>query len=454
MVLRKVAFVLGLLLAVPATVHPATIRVPADQPTIQAGIDAASIGDTVLVAAGTYTGDGNRDLDFAGVDLVLMSEAGPEQTNIDCGGSPSDPHRALSFHSGETAASVVQGFAIRNGQLIERYCPEGCGGAILCQSSSPTIRNCHFFRNQVNNGIAPPGGNGGAISCAWSNTVIENCTFVENSATYGGAVDGYLSNLTLRSCTMRENFGVFGGAVGAGFGGGMLLTSCVLDDNIGQTGVAVRMFRVDLTLESCTLHHNLGEAMIVMEEASLLLSNTILGFNEWGFAVHCYGGTAVDVFCCDVYGNVGNYEYCLSGFNGIQGNFSEDPMFCDPSNDDLALHADSPCAPENSPTGCGLIGAVPVACGAADVATGDAPPVTAHLSVAPNPVRGVAEFAFPGVGPRVLSVFDSHGRLIDRLTGAGGHWVWTPGASAPPGVYFARMDGGAVGDAVKFIYLR
>ena len=39
--------------------YAAVIRVPDDQPTIQAGIDAGQHGDTVLVADGTWTGEGS-----------------------------------------------------------------------------------------------------------------------------------------------------------------------------------------------------------------------------------------------------------------------------------------------------------------------------------------------------------------------------------------------------------
>jgi hypothetical protein len=86
---------------------------------------------------------------------------------------------------------------------------------------------------------------------------------------------------------------------------------------------------------------------------------------RWSPPVFCGdAGSSPTLICCDLYGNEGgNWIGCIADQYGVNGNMSEDPLFCDPDNEDFTLREDSPCAPANS-GGCGLIGAVPVGCGA------------------------------------------------------------------------------------------
>jgi len=153
-----------------------TINVPGDYPTIQAGINASNDGDTVLVASGTYTGTGNKNLDFGGRAIVVMSENGPDNCTIDCQSSG----RGAYFHSGETTSSVLQGFTIKNGSNSN-------GGGINITNSSSS------------------GSYGGGIYVSNGSPDIIHCTVVQNNARYGGAIYATVSNMTVNSCIVDNN---------------------------------------------------------------------------------------------------------------------------------------------------------------------------------------------------------------------------------------------------------
>lgn len=160
--------IIGLLL--PTALAATIIHVPADESTIQAGIDAAVDGDTVLIADGLYTGPGNRDIDFEGKTILVTSENGAEATIIDCGGTSVEAHRAFHFHKGERPQTLVRGLTIRGGYFAWEY-----GGGILCEHASPTIADCIFEGNVAYHG--------GAVYCADSSAArILNSLFVDNTA--------------------------------------------------------------------------------------------------------------------------------------------------------------------------------------------------------------------------------------------------------------------------------
>jgi hypothetical protein len=128
-----------LVFALSAAAEGATIRVPADAPTIQQGIDAAIDGDTVLVGPGTYY----ERINFRGKAITVASEQGPEVTTID----GSRAGTVVTFLSREGRASVLSGFTIRNGFNSSR------GAGIHVGSSSPTIRGNTITGNAGCSGV-------------------------------------------------------------------------------------------------------------------------------------------------------------------------------------------------------------------------------------------------------------------------------------------------------------
>ena len=110
---RLISGLIGMLIAF--TVHGTVIHIPADYRDIQSGIDAAVSGDTILIAPGTYTGTGNRDISYFGKSILVTSDQGPETCVLDCQGSEEDPHRGFTFENSEGKGAVLEGITIRNG---------------------------------------------------------------------------------------------------------------------------------------------------------------------------------------------------------------------------------------------------------------------------------------------------------------------------------------------------
>ncbi len=192
-----------------------------DYPTIQAAIDAALEGDTVVATDGTYTGAGNRDIDFLGKAITVRSENGPESCIIDC----QNLGRGFYFYNLEGPDTILEGFTITNGYVDLR------GGAIRLLCSSHTIRNCIFYRNSS-------GTNGGAFHCGYSSTcglssnpTVIDCAFIENtcySGAGGGAVYGSSSGAVFRNCIFERNNSNSGGAI---YGSSATFINCVITNN-------------------------------------------------------------------------------------------------------------------------------------------------------------------------------------------------------------------------------
>jgi hypothetical protein len=222
---------------------PAEHNVPSQYSTIQAAINASINGDVVIVAPGTYTGDGNRDVNFLGKAITVRS-ADPNDpcivaaTIIDC---QNTNHRGFQFVSSEGRATTLEGLTITDAN-IEVMCEGGAG--IYIDGASPTINKCVVTNNHAQ--LSPESRcvcyGGGIFIGSGSNPLITNCIITGNSVGdfgYGGGICGYdTAQATINNCLITNNTAL--GYIGTGGGiysiAGLTVVNCTIVNNSTTNG--------------------------------------------------------------------------------------------------------------------------------------------------------------------------------------------------------------------------
>ena len=228
--------------AQPPARRYAVLTVPAKFPTIQAAIDSAVPGDTVLVAPGRYY----ENIRFKGKNIVVASQfsrsrnaADIERTIID-GSRPAHPDTGtvVRFVNQEDTTAVLEGFTITGGTGTVwldakdlAYFREG--GGVLCELASPTIRHNYIVNNVAISKAKNAKGDtlisagGGAIRCGYSEPTIAHNVIRGNRGRYGGGIVLFHSAGIVRNNLIVDNSG------GEDYGGGGLWLVGALSYRLG-----------------------------------------------------------------------------------------------------------------------------------------------------------------------------------------------------------------------------
>jgi hypothetical protein len=301
-------------------------QVPHDCPTIQAAIDNANAGDTILVDAGTY----RESLQWWDKDLIIQG-AGPGQTIIDPSAAGGGPGGRCLYAADLTTASKIEGFTFQGGQALGSNYPDGIGGGIFNYNSNLTVTECAFSGNAA--------GIGGGMDNANSTPTLINCTFTGNSAVslsitsggYGGGMENDFSSPIMTNCT-------FAGNTASRFGGGMFSGGVNEDPTVTAP-----------VLTNCTFAGNAsdyqGGAMYNFSNANPTLTNCIV----WGNTATDSGSGLFNNSSDPIISHTDSQDFA-NITPDANGNFGADPLFVrNPGTDgatdfgDLHLTAGSPC---------------------------------------------------------------------------------------------------------------
>jgi len=299
---RLLLLILGLGLTLTVVSTAATIHVPDDHATIQAGINAATDGDTVLVAAGVYS----ECISFVGKDIMVMSSSGPMVTEIVASESGTP---VVSFVNNEPRGATISGFTIKGSSNAS---------GILCEASSPTIIN-----NDITGNIGPGGNFGGGITLYnTSGSLIRGNVIHGNSASgYGGAI--HVGDDDANSTDDVISYNVIYSNEGAG--------------DIRVLGSVVGLEVSNNTISVITW------SGILAQGGSITARNNIV-FYAPRYGMQSAGGTILAEYNC-TFDNGNDYNFVPGA-----GNIYKNAKFVDVFADDYRLLPESPCIDAGDPT--------------------------------------------------------------------------------------------------------
>ena len=277
------------------------INVPTDQTTIQAAINVAVNGDTILVMPGTYVENisfNGKLITVGSLFLTTQDTTYISSTIIDGNSSGS----VVIFNNSENSASILVGFTIKNGNST-------WGGGIHCEEASPSLNNLYIVNNYADYG-------GGILCNVNADITLSHLTIAGNNADVGGGIYCYQSNPTLEKVLLSSNTATI-------FGGGLF---CY--DN------------ANFNIENVTMTNNsagTSGGAIYCSDSYPDLVNSILWDNIPEEIFLTSGGTVT-----------ATYSDIEGGLTGT-GNIDEDPLFVNPGNGDYHLQPTSPCIDAGDP---------------------------------------------------------------------------------------------------------
>jgi len=190
---------------------------------------------------------------------------------------------------------------------------------------------------------------------------VIDCDFRDNAAYYrGGAIHCEESYLTVRDCSFRNNtsWGYADLCAGAAISVASYsadISDCEFVGNSSRDGAAVRGWSF-VRIQNCSLANNSAEDGSALTIGIGIIERCVVAFTDPGQGVSCEQRTTFSN--CIVYGNAEGDSLC----SNYSDNLFVDPLMCEPENDNIGLCADSPCLPGNNPWGV-LVGARGQECG-------------------------------------------------------------------------------------------